>query len=233
MDEILLANFMMFLEAVRDTAYDVWIGDEAWEVDYYLHENPELKTAPFVFLTDFLGWLPVDRSPGSREAALTADYNAEMIEQVARYPRVRDRALYVGDYDDLVPERFGPGLPLIGDWARENFTAVGYILPFDPRTTDRRAVRARLGYDTERPLIVCTVGGTSVGRPLLEKTIEAWPLIQRERPEARCLIVCGPRIDPHPYQRSQASTSARTSTTSSSIWARPTWEWSRAASARR
>ena len=168
---------MIFLDAVRKTAYDVWYGDEAWEVDYYLHENPELKTAPFVFLTDFVGWLPVARSPGSREAALTADYSAEMIEQVERFPRVRDRALYVGDYDDLVPERFGPGLPLIGDWARENFTAVGYILPFDPEDyLDRRAVRARLGYDPERPLIVCTVGGTSVGRPLLEKTIEAWPV---------------------------------------------------------
>jgi len=197
MDEILLANFMLFLEAVRDTPYDVWIGDEAWEVDYYLHENPELKTAPFVFLTDFLGWLPVEGSPGSREAALTADYNAEMIEQVARYPRVRDRALYVGDYDDIVPERFGPGLPLISDWARENFTAVGYILPFDPEDyMDQRAVRARLGHDAERPLIVCTVGGTSVGRPLLDKAIEAWPLIQRERPEAKCVVICGPRIDP-------------------------------------
>ena len=25
-------------------AYDLWIGDEAWELDHYLHENPELKT---------------------------------------------------------------------------------------------------------------------------------------------------------------------------------------------
>ena len=57
MDEILLANFMVFLEAARETPYDLWVGDEAWEVDYHLHENPELKTAPFVFLTDFLGWL--------------------------------------------------------------------------------------------------------------------------------------------------------------------------------
>ena len=53
MDEILLANFMVFLDVVKETAYDVWIGDEAWEVDYFLHENPELKTAPYVFITDF------------------------------------------------------------------------------------------------------------------------------------------------------------------------------------
>ena len=197
MDEILLANFMVFLDAVRETPYDLWIGDEAWEVDYYLHENPELKTAPFVFLTDFIGWIPMDRSKNSREAFLTADYNAEMIEQVERFPRVRDRALYVGGYEDIIPEPFGPGLPAIAAWTREHFDAVGYITPFDPAAyTDIRALRSRLGYDPDRPLVMCAVGGTAVGRPLLERTIEAWPLIHQERPEAQCVVVAGPRIAP-------------------------------------
>jgi pimeloyl-ACP methyl ester carboxylesterase/UDP-N-acetylglucosamine:LPS N-acetylglucosamine transferase len=198
MDEILLANFMIFLDAVRGSAYDLWIGDEAWEVDYYLHENPELKTAPFVFLTDFLGWLPIDRSSGSREAFLTADYNAEMIEQVARYPRIRDRALYVGNFDDIVSQRFGPRLPLIREWAEENFTAIGdYIVAFDPAEyADTRAVRERLGYDPAQPLVFYAVGGTAVGKALLHKACAAWPLIQRERADARCIVVAGPRIDP-------------------------------------
>jgi hypothetical protein len=38
-----------------------------------------------------------DADGGARERFLTADYNAEMIEHIARYPRVRDRALFVGD----------------------------------------------------------------------------------------------------------------------------------------
>ena len=41
MDEILLSNFMVFHDLVREEQYDLWIGDEAWELDYYLHENPE------------------------------------------------------------------------------------------------------------------------------------------------------------------------------------------------
>ena len=45
MDEILLANFMVFHDVVRDEQYDLWIGDEAWELDYFLHENPEQKRA--------------------------------------------------------------------------------------------------------------------------------------------------------------------------------------------
>lgn len=40
------------------------MGDEAWEVDYYLHENPELKRTPFVWLTDFVGWLPMNTGTG-------------------------------------------------------------------------------------------------------------------------------------------------------------------------
>ena len=33
MDEILAANFMLFHDVVRDERYDLWIGDEAWELD--------------------------------------------------------------------------------------------------------------------------------------------------------------------------------------------------------
>src|SRR5690606_38795606 len=84
MDEILLANFHVFHDVASAGAYDLWVGDEAWEVDYYLHENPELKTAPFAWLTDFVGYLPMGgdqhqgAEDGGREAFLTADYNAEM-----------------------------------------------------------------------------------------------------------------------------------------------------------
>ena len=60
------------------------VGDEGWELDHYLHENPEQQTASYVWLTDFVGWLPMPDG-GPAEAALTADYNAEMIEHIARY----------------------------------------------------------------------------------------------------------------------------------------------------
>ena len=60
MDEILVNNFMVFARpGPRREHYDVWVGDEAWDVDYFLHENPELKCAPYVWLTDFVGWLPM------------------------------------------------------------------------------------------------------------------------------------------------------------------------------
>ncbi len=202
MDEILLANFMVFLDTVRETPYDLWIGDESWEIDHYLHENPELKRAPYVFMTDFVGWVPMDRSAGSREAVLTADYNQQMIEQVERFPSVRDRALYFGTYDDLLPERFGPDLPEIPAWTREHFEAVGYVTPFDPADfADRRTLQTRLGYVPGQPTVLITVGGTGVGEALLRKVIAAWPLVHRDRPDVRGVVVTGPRIDPEQLPR--------------------------------
>jgi hypothetical protein len=73
MDEILLANFMVFHDIANEDPYDLWIGDEAWELDYYLHENPEQKRAAYAWLTDFVGWLPMPDG-GQHEAFLTADY---------------------------------------------------------------------------------------------------------------------------------------------------------------
>ena len=195
MDEIFLHNFMLFHDLTRSQPYDLWIGDESWEVDYYLHENPELKTAPYAFMTDVIGFLPV--TDDGREAALCADYNAEMIEQRSRFPRLRDLSLYVGEVEDLPDTSFGPGLPRIRDWARDWFEPVGYILPFDPAAyRDTAALRERLGYPVGGPLLFAAVGGTAIGRELLEKTARAFELLCRERPEARMVMVTGPRIEP-------------------------------------
>jgi predicted glycosyltransferase len=75
-------------------------------------------------------------------------------------------------------------------------TAVGYVVPFDPATyADTRATRERLGYDPDQPLAIVAVGGTDVGRHLLKKVCSSWPLIHGERPDLRCVVVTGPRID--------------------------------------
>ena len=196
MDEIMVANFMVFHDVVRDDPYDLWIGDEAWDLDYFLHENPELKTAAYVWLTDFVGWLPMPDG-GEREAFLTADYNAEMIEQIARYPRLRDRALFVGEPDDVVPESFGPELPSIRAWTEQNYAFPGYVTGFDPADfADRERLRAELGYRDGEAVCLVTVGGSGVGADLLRRVIASFPLARQLVPELRMVVVAGPRIDP-------------------------------------
>src|SRR5262249_38841030 len=196
MDEILLANFMVFHDLVRDDPYALWIGDEAWELDYYLHENPEQKHAAYVWLTDFVGWLPMPDG-GDREAFVTADYNAEMIEHIARFPRIRDRAIYVGNDGDVVPDAFGPELPLIRDWMHDHFSFAGYVTGFDPaELADRDALRAELGYAPDEEVCIVTVGGSGVGGDLLRRVIDAFPRAKELVPALRMVVVAGPRIDP-------------------------------------
>jgi pimeloyl-ACP methyl ester carboxylesterase len=196
MDEILLANFMVFHDLVQDEHYDLWIGDEAWELDYYLHENPELKRAAYVWLTDFVGWLPMPDG-GPHEQYLTADYNAEMITHIARYPRIRDRAVFVGDPDDIVPDTFGPDLPAIRDWTQQHYQFAGYVTGFDPSEfADRQALRAELGWRDDERVCVVTVGGSGVGGHLLRRVVQAYPQAKRQLPGLRMMVVAGPRIDP-------------------------------------
>jgi pimeloyl-ACP methyl ester carboxylesterase/predicted glycosyltransferase len=196
MDEILLANFMVFHDLVREEHYDLWIGDEAWELDHYLHENPEHKQAAYVWMTDFVGWLPMPDG-GEREAFVAADYNAEMIEHIARFPRVRDQAVFVGNPADIVSDSFGPGLPLIGAWTGEHYAFSGYVTGFDPSDlADRATLRQELGYRDDEQVCVVTVGGSGVGSHLLRRVIQAFPEAKRRVPALRMVVVAGPRIDP-------------------------------------
>ncbi|HKW72603.1 MAG TPA: alpha/beta fold hydrolase [Candidatus Dormibacteraeota bacterium] len=197
MDEILLFNFMVFLEAVRSRDYDLWIGDEAWELDYYLHENPELKTAAYAWLTDIVAWLPMPER-GERDVFLTADYNAEMIEQIERFPRVRDRAIFIGRPQDVVPGDFGPGLPNIRTWTEQHYQFTGgYILGVDrTQDLDRESLREEFGYGPDDLVAIASVGGSGVGVELLARLMEAYPAARAAIPGFRMIAVAGPRVEP-------------------------------------
>ena len=183
LDEVFVANFMLFDEVAREGAYDLWYGDEAWEVDYFLHENPERKVAPYVFVTDFVGWLPVDE----HDERLTRDYNAENIGHVEGTPELRDRAIFVGDRADLVPRPFGEGLPAIDEWVPRHFDFSGYVLPSPAEPAPRE--------DGAPPLIVAAVGGSATGIHLLRRIAAAFAELRNDV-DAELLLVCGPRIDP-------------------------------------
>ena len=196
MDEILVSNFMVFHDVMRERRYDLAIGDEAWEVDYFLHEHPGEKRAPYVWLTDFVGMLPMPDG-GDHEGYLTADTNEEMIGHVEKHPQVRDRAIFVGNPQDIVPQRFGPRLPWIRDWTERHYSFSGYVTGFDPADLGpREELRESLGYRRDERVCIVTVGGSGVGRSLLERVIAAHPEARRREPALRTIVVAGPRIDP-------------------------------------
>src|SRR4029453_13935668 len=197
MDEIMAANFMVFADVVEAEDYDLWIGDEGWDLDYYLHENPGLKRAPYVFITDFIGVLPMRDDRSSTEFRRAWEKNAENIDHLRLHPDVRDLSIMVGDEADVLDREFGPELPNMRQWAREHFQFSGYTYHFDPTAyRDRQVLRHRLGYrDGERTILV-SVGGTRAGRHLLARFAEAFPGVAPQLPDTRLVLVAGPRLDP-------------------------------------
>lgn len=196
MDEILVANFMTFLEVVESEHYDLVVGDEAWEADHFLHEEPSVKAARFAWLTDFVGYVPMPAG-GEHEAALATDYNAEMLEHIERHPGVRDRSIFVGDPADVVDLPFGAGLPSIREWTENHYEFTGYITGFDPVSlADRPRLREEMGYAPDEAVVVAAVGGSGVGTALLGRLIDAHRLASERIDGLRTVVVTGPRIDP-------------------------------------
>ena len=199
LDEVFVANFMVFHDLVREEPFDVWIADEAWEVDYFLHENPELKRAPYAWLTDFVGVLPMPAG-GEREAFLAADWNAQMVDHLARIPSLRDVSIFIGEPEDVVDEPLGSGLPSIPEWTSEHFDFSGYITSFEPdELADRDALRHELGYGSDERVCIVTSGGSAAGVHLLKRVVAAFPETKRFVPELRMVVVTGPRIDPSAF----------------------------------
>jgi predicted glycosyltransferase len=120
-----------------------------------------------------------------------------MIEHVERHPGVRDRAIFVGDPEDIVPLSFGAGLPEMRDWVPKHFDFAGYIIGEHPQAFGSRAeLRQCLGYRPNERVLVVTVGGSGVGTHLIRRILESYPLARERVPSLRMIVVAGPRIDP-------------------------------------
>ena len=52
---------------------------------------------------------------------------------------MRDRAIFVGEPEDIVPLSFGKDLPAMRDWVPKHFDFAGYIIGEHPGTFGSRA----------------------------------------------------------------------------------------------
>ena len=115
-------------------------------------------------------------SGGAHEAFLTTDYNAEMIEHVERHPGVRDRAIFVGEPEDIVPLSFGKDLPAMRDWVPEALRFRGL---YHGRASQRPSAAApscarALGYRPDERVCIVTVGGSGVGAHLIRRILQSY-----------------------------------------------------------
>lgn len=136
-DEAHFLSFMILNDLIDEEPFDLVVADGAWGIDHHLHENPELKRFAYAWLTDGIGWVP-EPAADERRRYLMTDANAEMLEQVERYPRIRDRALFIGEPGDLPDAAFGAGLPDIRTWLADRFTFTGPVADGGPELAAAR-----------------------------------------------------------------------------------------------
>jgi hypothetical protein len=140
-----------FKEVTARYPYDLLIGDESYEIDTALDEQPELKKAPFAMIYDFVGLDAMSRSPLEQLMA----YRFNWIwggGPRGKPPTQEDLTLFIGEPEDVPDKPFGFLLPNRREYARRYYHFVGYAFPFDPaHYSDKKKVRAALGYDEERP----------------------------------------------------------------------------------
>ena len=186
-------NVDVYAEITSRERFDLVIGDETYEISIAISKKPELKKAPFVMIYDFIGLDAMSVNPIEKVGI----YIWNLIWwNTGRKSGVLDLGLFVGEIEDVPDRPFGLFLPSRRAWAGQRLEFLGQIVHFDPADLlDRSAVRNKLGYGSE-PLIVCAVGGSAAGKPLLELFGKAYPILKQQLPNLRMLLVCGPRISP-------------------------------------
>ena len=175
--------------------FDLIVGDETYEVVVaYVLGLKLMPDVPYVMMYDFWG---VDTRTSSLFEMLGAwGLNLIWRQQHRVTGRGDNAALFIGEPSDIADRRFGLFLPNRRRYADGQVIFLGYILTFSPAMLPPKGrLRAELGYGPG-PLVICTVGGTLVGRELLERCGRAYPLASARLPGLRLILVCGPRIDP-------------------------------------
>ena len=187
-------NARVFSNIVSSMKPDLVIGDETYEILLELRKRPHMKKWPFTMIFDFVGLDAMTINPFERVGVYAYNY---MWSADYRKANVADLVLFVGEREDVLDRGFGFMLPNRRAYVEDrHYKFLGFILPFDPADyIDRPAVKKRLGYG-EEPLIMCSIGGTSVGGELLQLCGEALPVLRQSVPGARMILVCGPRFDP-------------------------------------
>jgi UDP-N-acetylglucosamine:LPS N-acetylglucosamine transferase len=194
MQKIWASNAEVVGKVVEKDHFDLVIGDETYELTIAISKHREFKTFPFVMIYDFVGIDSVSRSPFDIITAYMI--NRLWTKATKAGKALCDLNLFIGEVENIPDRKFGLMLPNRRELAAKTLNFVGYILSFDPsELMDKSKMRKLLGYG-EGPLVVCSIGGTSAGKSLLELCSKAFPLLKKHLPGLRLILVCGPILSP-------------------------------------
>lgn len=188
-------NARLIGKATSRGHYDAIVGNETYEIPvanfFGIHVLPSV---PFVMMYDFWGMEVTSRSVVEQLGAWVL--NLVWSQEWRVTARRSNAAIFFGEVEDVPDRPFGLLLPNRRRYAEKHVEFVGYPLSFDVKAVPpREALRQELGYE-DRQLVICTIGGTSIGKELLELCGRAFPLVKARVPDLRMVLVAGPRIDP-------------------------------------
>lgn len=184
-------NLDVFRKVISENEFDLIIGDESYEVVAALVDKRIALRSTFVAIHDFWGLDAMTSNP--EEKLIISRTNRKYMKRV---PRQVITYLFVGEPEDVPDKRFGFLKPNRRKQAIKSCEFLGYIVPFDGmKQLDQAQARVSLGYGTE-PLIICSIGGTAVGKELLHLCGKSFSLLREQIPRLGMILVCGPRLRP-------------------------------------
>jgi UDP-N-acetylglucosamine:LPS N-acetylglucosamine transferase len=187
-------NVKTFRRIIRNEHYDVIVGNETYEILIALVLKLLRFNTPFIIIYDFLGLDSMTRSP--LEKIVNYILNWIWSREYKVFSILNRKSIFIGVPEDIPDKKFGLLLPNRREYAKTYFTFIGYIIRFDAEMyKDKMKIRKKLGYD-ENPLIVCSIGGTSIGKELLELCNRAYPILKSKIKQLRMVMVTGPRLTP-------------------------------------
>jgi predicted glycosyltransferase len=181
-------NVELFENLTEQTRYDLIIGDETYDLFAAINAKQVNKNAPFIMIFDFIGMDSTTSNPFEKLICYYFNY----LWSRDLYDSQVDLSLFIGEPEDVPDKPFGFLLPNRRTYAEKRMNFVGYIVPFKPENYENTyELKEKLGY-SQKPLILCTVGGTSVGRELLELFCNSYSFFKKD---IQMVAVTGPRID--------------------------------------
>jgi predicted glycosyltransferase len=192
-----LRTVKIFKQVMSRCHFNLVIGDETYEIALALSYKLVRISIPFVMIYDFIGLDSPTRNPLHITGAYILNLLWALDHKLLTWPNM---GLFVGEPEDIPDSRMGFMLPNRRKHAEKHYEFIGYIIGFDPtELKNRNKLRTTLGYG-EKPLILCTVGGTSIGKGLLELCGKTYKPLKEKLGDLNMILICGPRINPNTLQ---------------------------------
>ncbi|MGD6809980.1 MAG: glycosyltransferase [Candidatus Bathyarchaeia archaeon] len=187
-------NAKLVASVVEKMDFDLVIGDETYELPVEMVKDSNFKLFPFVMIYDFIGVDVSSSNPLDKIYAYAI--NRMWAKAMVGGRQFAKKSLFLGEVADVPDKRFGFMLPNRRGLALKTVDFVGHVLPFDPdEFKNKSEVRKLLGYGEER-LVICSIGGTSAGKDLLDLCVKAYPFMKKAIPDLKLVLVCGPDVSP-------------------------------------